>query len=65
MASPTPAELTGTAHEIGSLETNKLADIVVLSPQLDVTQVYIGGKSIRAGAYGGGRAKREVLAKRA
>lgn len=43
MASLTPAERTGFAHDRGSLEPGKLADIVVLSPELNVQQTFIGG----------------------
>ena len=43
MASLTPAERTGTAADRGSLETGKLADLVVLSPRHLVRDVVIGG----------------------
>jgi imidazolonepropionase-like amidohydrolase len=43
MASLTPAERTGFAHDRGSLEPGKLADIVVLSRDLFVQRVFIQG----------------------
>jgi N-acetylglucosamine-6-phosphate deacetylase len=46
MASLTPAERTGIAHDRGSLEPGKLADVVVLSPELQVTRTFIGGSEI-------------------
>ena len=44
MASLTPAERTGLAADRGSLEAGKLADILVLSRDLDVEAVYLGGE---------------------
>jgi N-acetylglucosamine-6-phosphate deacetylase len=49
MASLTPAELTGLAADRGSLETGKLADIVVLSNELQLEHAYIGGVEIYLG----------------
>jgi N-acetylglucosamine-6-phosphate deacetylase len=43
MASLTPAERTGFAHDRGSLEPGKLADIVVFSPDLHVRRTFLGG----------------------
>jgi N-acetylglucosamine-6-phosphate deacetylase len=43
MATLTPAELTGFAHDRGSLEPGKLADVVILSPDLHVRRTFIGG----------------------
>jgi N-acetylglucosamine-6-phosphate deacetylase len=43
MASLMPAERTGSAGDRGSLEAGKLADIVVLSPELQVERTFIGG----------------------
>jgi N-acetylglucosamine-6-phosphate deacetylase len=43
MASLTPAERTGLAHDRGSLEPGKLADIVILSHDLFTVQTFIGG----------------------
>jgi N-acetylglucosamine-6-phosphate deacetylase len=43
MASLTPAELTGFAQDRGSLEPGKLADVVILSPDLHVRRTFIGG----------------------
>ncbi len=46
MASLTPAERTGIAHETGSLETGKRADVVILSPKLMVRQVLVAGRQV-------------------
>jgi N-acetylglucosamine-6-phosphate deacetylase len=43
MASLTPAERTGFAHDRGSLEAGKLADIVILSRDLYTQRTFIGG----------------------
>jgi N-acetylglucosamine-6-phosphate deacetylase len=43
MASLTPAERTGFAGDRGSLKVGKLADVVVLSPELQVERTFIGG----------------------
>lgn len=43
MASLTPAERTGFAGDRGSLETGKLADIVILSRELHVQRTFIDG----------------------
>ncbi|MFK0278248.1 N-acetylglucosamine-6-phosphate deacetylase [Ensifer sp. NPDC090286] len=43
MASLTPAELVGAAGDIGSIETGKMADFVVLDRDLNVKSVIIGG----------------------
>lgn len=43
MASLTPAELTGLAQDCGSLEAGKLADVVILSPDLFVQRTFING----------------------
>jgi N-acetylglucosamine-6-phosphate deacetylase len=39
MATLTPAELTGCAHDIGSLDVGKRGDVVVLSKRLQVKRV--------------------------
>ncbi len=44
MASLTPARVMGLEHEIGSLWPGKRADMVVLDKDLNVKDVYIGGK---------------------
>jgi N-acetylglucosamine-6-phosphate deacetylase len=44
MASLTPAERTGIAERVGSIAVGKLADFVVLSDQLRVERVYLGGQ---------------------
>jgi N-acetylglucosamine-6-phosphate deacetylase len=46
MASLTPAERTGFAADRGSLEPGKLADVVVLSPDLQVRRTFIGGQDV-------------------
>ena len=43
MASLTPAERTGLAATCGSLETGKLADVLLLNESLEVTATYIAG----------------------
>ena len=45
MASLTPAERTGIAHQTGSLEPGKRADILLLDPDLRVRSVLISGKT--------------------
>ncbi|MDZ4288719.1 MAG: amidohydrolase family protein [Prosthecobacter sp.] len=45
MASLTPAEHLGIAHEIGSLEKGKRADLVLLTPTLRVKHVWLGDNS--------------------
>ncbi|MEN3942343.1 N-acetylglucosamine-6-phosphate deacetylase [Prosthecobacter sp. SYSU 5D2] len=42
MASLTPAERTGIAHETGSLEKGKRADILLLNRRLEVRKVFMG-----------------------
>jgi len=44
MASLTPAELTGTAETIGSIDVGKRADLVVWSPRMKIRQVYLDGQ---------------------
>ncbi len=46
MASLTPARIAAVDHELGSIETGKLADLVVLNRDLRVREVYIGGERI-------------------
>ena len=48
MASLTPAERAGVASDVGSLEPGKLADIVVLSAELRVQAVFVGGQQVLA-----------------
>jgi N-acetylglucosamine-6-phosphate deacetylase len=43
MGSLTPAELAGIAAQVGSLEVGKRADLLILSKELDVQRVFIGG----------------------
>ena len=44
MASLTPAKLAGVSSKVGSLETGKTADILVLSEDLDIDAVYLAGR---------------------
>ena len=44
MATLTPAERVGVGHEIGSIESGKAADLLVLNQQYYVEKVFIGGK---------------------
>lgn len=46
MASLTPARIAGREREIGSLEVGKRADLVVFSRELEIEQVYIGGRRL-------------------
>ena len=48
MASLTPAERAGIDREVGSLETGKWADLVVLDSGLEVQRVFVHG---RIGAF--------------
>ncbi len=43
MASLTPAERTGIDSDRGEIAVGKLADLLVLTNQLEVNQVYVGG----------------------
>lgn len=43
MASLTPATLAGIDKDVGSIEIGKLADFAVLTPDLEVKQIFIGG----------------------
>jgi N-acetylglucosamine-6-phosphate deacetylase len=49
MATLTPAERVGLSADRGSLEAGKLADIIVLSPQLQTQRTFIGGEEFRDG----------------
>jgi N-acetylglucosamine-6-phosphate deacetylase len=46
MASLTPARIAGREAEIGSIEVGKRADLVVLTPDLEVREVYLDGQRI-------------------
>lgn len=50
MASLTPAERVGVAGDVGSLERDKSADIVLLSPRLAVRGVFIAGVRVDRGS---------------
>ena len=43
MASLTPAELTGVADTVGSIEVGKRADLVIWSPKLQIRSVFLSG----------------------
>jgi N-acetylglucosamine-6-phosphate deacetylase len=47
MASLTPAERAGVADDVGSLEPGKRADVLVLSRELGVERVVVGGDEFR------------------
>ena len=44
MATLTPAERTGVADRVGSLQVGKSADVVVMNRRLKVKEVYIDGR---------------------
>lgn len=46
MASLTPARILGLDREVGSLEAGKRADFLVLSEDLQVERVYVGGERV-------------------
>ncbi len=46
MASLTPARVLGRDAEIGSIETGKRADLLVLDRELNVTRVYVDGERV-------------------
>jgi N-acetylglucosamine-6-phosphate deacetylase len=46
MASLTPARIAGLDHIVGSIAVGKRADLIVLSEELEVRQVYIGGQLV-------------------
>jgi N-acetylglucosamine-6-phosphate deacetylase len=48
MASLTPAELTGIATEVGSLEAGKRADLLILSRDLEVSRIFLRGEEYQA-----------------
>lgn len=43
MATLTPAERAGISRDVGSLETGKRADILILSKNMSIQKVFIGG----------------------
>jgi N-acetylglucosamine-6-phosphate deacetylase len=47
MASLTPARIAGWEREVGSIEAGKRADLLVVSPDLKVEQVYLDGILLR------------------
>lgn len=44
MATLTPAERTGIARRVGSIEVGKMADVLVLNRRLEVERVFVGGE---------------------
>jgi N-acetylglucosamine-6-phosphate deacetylase len=46
MATLTPARIAGVGKDLGSIAPGKYADLVVLDKDLQVTDVYVQGKSI-------------------
>jgi N-acetylglucosamine-6-phosphate deacetylase len=46
MATLTPAERSGLADDVGSLEPEKRADVLVLSKRLQVRRVVLGGVEV-------------------
>ena len=48
MASLTPARMLGREREVGSLAAGKRADIVLLTPELKVNKIYIGGREFNS-----------------
>lgn len=49
LASFNPAKLLGIADEAGSIAIGKRADFVLVSPELEIRQVWVGGKPLIAG----------------
>jgi N-acetylglucosamine-6-phosphate deacetylase len=47
MASLTPARIAGWDHELGSIAAGKRADLLVLSEELEVRQVFLGGQPLK------------------
>ncbi len=47
MASLTPAERTGIADQVGSIEVSKRADLLVLTKQLKVKKVFVRGEPLK------------------
>ncbi|CAN5147150.1 N-acetylglucosamine-6-phosphate deacetylase [soil metagenome] len=52
MATLTPARIIGLQNDIGSLQVGKRADLLVMSPELQVEDVVIGGKSMQLATTG-------------
>ena len=46
MATLTPARSIGEAHRKGSLEPGKDADVVILTPDMEVATTMVGGKVV-------------------
>jgi N-acetylglucosamine-6-phosphate deacetylase len=52
MASLTPAERTGISATTGSIEVGKQADLLVLDGDMNIEQVFVGGRLAWSGAGG-------------
>jgi len=46
MASLTPATIAGCDRDLGSLDIGKIADILLLSPTLEINRVFVEGMEI-------------------
>ena len=46
MASLTPATIAGRDRDLGSLDIGKIADILLLSPTLEINRVFVEGMEI-------------------
>ena len=46
MASLTPATIAGRDQDLGSLDIGKIADILLLSPTLEINRVFVEGMEI-------------------
>lgn len=46
MATLTPAQRAGVAHEVGSIEVGKRADLLVLNKDLEIEQVFLAGTEV-------------------
>jgi len=47
MASLTPARIAGWDDKLGSIAPGKLADLLILDPQLQIRQVFVSGKELK------------------
>lgn len=50
MASLTPAEITGISAEAGSIAVGKWADLLILTPDLEVSRIFIRGEEYKSSA---------------
>lgn len=51
MATMTPAQRAGVAHEVGSIEVGKRADLLVLNKDLEIEQVFLAGTEVTSLAF--------------